>query len=233
MSLLSCDNLSLSYDGKTVLSAVSFAVEKGQWLCIVGENGSGKSTLCKALLRLKAPDSGTITYAPELRRGGVGYLPQQTVLRGDFPATVQEIVLSGCQFRRVLPFYSRAQVSLARAQCARLGVLSLAHRPFAALSGGQRQRVLLARALCATQTLLVLDEPVAGLDPLVTHELYHLIRSLNREGLTVIMVSHDVRAAVGFASLILHLKNEPLFFGTAEEYRKSALGSAFLEGRHV
>ena len=228
MAILTCENASFSYDGRTVLEGVDFALNAGDYLCVVGENGSGKSTLVKGLLGLKAPDGGSIVFGEGLKSTEIGYLPQQTAVQKDFPATVREIVLSGCQGRAgKRPFYNRAEKELARQNMERMGIASLSRACYRELSGGQQQRVLLARALCATQKLLLMDEPVSGLDPLVTSEMYELIRRLNREGVTIIMVSHDIVAAVRYASHILHVGSEN-FFGTVGEYRESALAKRFL-----
>ena len=229
MALLTCSELALGYDGHPVLSGVSFTVQAGNYLCIVGENGSGKTTLMKTILGLQKPLRGTITFGDGLRQNEIGYLPQQTAVQKDFPATVQEIVLSGCQAHTGgRPFYSREEKSLAESNMARMELLPLRKRCYRELSGGQQQRVLLARALCATRKLLVLDEPVAGLDPHVTAEMYDLIRKLNREeGITVIMISHDIAAAVREASHILHA-GQDLFFGTTEEYLRSDMAALFL-----
>ncbi len=231
MALITCQNVSLSYESAVVLSDLSFSVNAGDYLCIVGENGSGKSTLIKALLSLKSVQKGSILIGDGLKRNEIGYLPQQTSAQKDFPASVWEVVLSGCLNKQGLrPFHARAEKNLAAANLERLGITALKHHSYRELSGGQQQRVLLARALCATEKLLLLDEPVAGLDPLVTQELYHLIQALNQDGLTVIMVSHDISAAVKYASHILHLHNEPLFFGTTQDYAKSDAGRRFLGG---
>lgn len=232
MALLSCNDLVLGYEGKTVLSGVNFAVEPGMYLCIVGENGSGKSTLTKALLGAKAPMSGSITFGEGLRQNEIGYLPQQTQVQKDFPASVEEIVLSGRlnQLGKRL-FYNKADRQTVQENMKLLGIEGMRHACYQELSGGQQQRVLLARALCATSRLLVLDEPAAGLDPVVTAGLYALIRQLNQvQQLTVVMVSHDVRTAVKNASHVLHLGRRQLFFGTAQEYEESSLGNAFLGG---
>ena len=228
MAQLTCSGLVLGYEGHIVLSGLDFSVDAGDYLCIVGENGSGKSTLMKTVLGLIKPAGGTITWGEGLRENEIGYLPQQTAVQKDFPATVREIVLSGCQGRAgKRPFYNRAEKELARQNMERMGIASLSRACYRELSGGQQQRVLLARALCATQKLLLMDEPVSGLDPLVTSEMYELIRRLNREGVTIIMVSHDIVAAVRYASHILHVGSEN-FFGTVGEYRESALAKRFL-----
>ncbi len=229
MALLTCKDLTLGYDGHPVLSGVCFDVQAGDYLCVVGENGSGKTTLMKTILGLQKPLSGTIAFGEGLRQNEIGYLPQQTSVQKDFPATVWEIVLSGCQARAGRrPFYSRKEKELARMNMERMELIPLAKRCYRELSGGQQQRVLLARALCATQKLLVLDEPVAGLDPHVTAEMYALIRSLNRnDGITVIMISHDLTVAVQEASHILHA-GQQVFFGTRAAYLKSDHAAHFL-----
>ena len=197
-------------------------------LCIIGENGSGKTTLMRTLLGLREPLAGRVTFGGGLRRNEIGYLPQQTAAQKDFPASVREIVLSGCQARCGLrPYYTREEKRTADENMERMGVSDLAGRCFRELSGGQQQRVLLARALCASRRVLLLDEPVSGLDPVVTAEMYGLVSRLNREGLTILMISHDVGAALRDATHILHIGNT-VFFGTKEAYAASAEGRLFL-----
>ena len=228
MALLTVQDLSLGYDARVIAQDLSFRVNAGDYLCIVGENGSGKTTLMKTLLRLQPPLGGRIETGDGLKQNEIGYLPQQTLVQRDFPASVREIVLSGCQGRCGLrPFYSAEDRRLAEETMAQMGVADLANRCYRELSGGQQQRVLLARALCATRKLLLLDEPVSGLDPKVTSEMYELIASLNREGVTVIMISHDIAAALRYASHILHIGAE-VFFGTKEDYLRSDVGKLFL-----
>lgn len=230
MAILTCRDLSLGYEGKKVVEGLTFTVESGEYLCIVGENGSGKSTLMKTILRLKAPLSGQISTGDGLKQTEIGYLPQQTVVQKDFPASVREIVLSGCLNRcGFRPYYSREEKALAEMNMGKMGIASLAKRCYRELSGGQQQRVLLARALCATRKLLLLDEPVAGLDPKVTAEMYALIEKLNRdEGITVVMISHDIAAATRYASHILHISSKPLFYGTTADYLQTPIGKAFV-----
>ena len=225
-----CNNIVLGYENHIVSQNISFSVARGEYLCIVGENGAGKSTLMKAILGLHSPVSGQLSFGDGLKQNEIGYLPQQTSLQRDFPASVQEVVLSGCLNRCGLrPFYNRAERELARSRMERLGVLPLRNRCYRELSGGQQQRVLLARALCATRRLLLLDEPVSGLDPAATADMYAIIRRLNREdGITIVMISHDISSAVREADHILHLSHRPLFFGTTEEYLKSDVAKAFL-----
>ncbi len=228
MARITCRDLCLAYEGKTAVKDLSFEVFSGDYLCIVGENGSGKSTLIKALLGLKKPRSGTISYGDGLLRKEIGYLPQQTPAQKDFPASVREVVLSGC---RATPFFTPSEKRRAEENMEKLGLTELRKACYRDLSGGQQQRVLLARALCATRKLLLLDEPVTGLDPTVSAELYRIIRELNDEGVTIIMVSHDVDCAIERAKTILHLKTVPLFWGKAEDYRRSEIGRSFMEGR--
>lgn len=228
MALLTARDLTLGYDARVILEHLSFSVDAGDYLCIVGENGSGKSTLMKTLLGLQPPLAGEMQTGDGLRRNEIGYLPQQTSVQRDFPASVREIVRSGCQGRSSLrPFYSRAECRLAEENMERMGISELAGRCYRELSGGQQQRVLLARALCATRRLLLLDEPVTGLDPKATAELYQLISDLNREGVTILMVSHDIAAAVRSASHILHI-GDTVFFGPTADYLESELSRAFL-----
>ncbi|MBR0376326.1 MAG: metal ABC transporter ATP-binding protein [Firmicutes bacterium] len=228
MALITVRELSLGYDSHSIIEGLSFAVNAGDYLCIVGENGSGKTTLMKTLLRLQEPRGGQIMFGDGLRNNEIGYLPQQTVVQKDFPASVREIVLSGCQGRCGLrPFYNREEKELAAKNMERMGIAFLANRCYRELSGGQQQRVLLARALCATRKLLLLDEPVSGLDPMVTAEMYSLIAQLNEEGITVIMISHDVDAAIRYATHILHIGGD-VFFGTKDEYLQSEAGKLFL-----
>ena len=219
MAQLTCQNLCVGYDGKSVLQDLSFQVFAGDYLCIVGENGSGKSTLMKTILGLQPPISGRILTGDGLRKNEIGYLPQQTQVQKDFPASVREIVLSGCQGRcGSRPFYNREEKKLAADAMEKMQVAPLAKRCYRTLSGGQQQRVLLARALCATQKMLLLDEPVSGLDPKVTAEMYTLIQKLNYEdGITVVMISHDLNAALQYASHILHI-GDTVFFGTKAAY---------------
>ncbi|MCR4946732.1 MAG: metal ABC transporter ATP-binding protein [Lachnospiraceae bacterium] len=228
MALVTIQNLSLGYDSQVFVENLDFSVNAGDYLCIVGENGSGKTTLMKTLLGLQEPVSGQILIGDGLRKNEIGYLPQQTIVQKDFPASVREIVLSGCQGRCGLrPFYSKEEKQLAETNMERMGISHLKNRCYRELSGGQQQRVLLARALCATQKVLLLDEPVAGLDPKVTQEMYDLIRDLNREGITIIMISHDIAAAVRFSSHILHI-GASVFYGTCKEYLESDAGKLFL-----
>lgn len=232
VAILTCENVSLGYEGEITLSDVNFSLNGGEYLCIVGENGAGKSTLVKGLLKLKKPLSGRILTGDGLKQNEIGYLPQQTNAQKDFPASVYEVVLSG-RLNRLSwkPFYTREDKKAALEKMELMGIRELKRHCYQDLSGGQQQRVLLARALCATGKLLLLDEPVAGLDPVVTAELYELIAGINKEyGITIIMVSHDIHAAMRYASHILHLSNTQLFFGTTEDYRKDEEGKRFLGG---
>jgi len=227
MPQLTCRNLTLGYEGKTVVSGLSFAVNSGDYLCIVGENGSGKSTLMKALLRLKAPVSGQIETGDGLIASEIGYLPQQTAVQKDFPASVREVVRSGCLNRcGMRPFYSKEEKLMAEGTMEKLGIASLAKRCYRELSGGQQQRTLLARALCATRKILLLDEPVAGLDPAAAADMYAMIEKLNSGGVTIIMISHDISASVKYASHILHLETQT-FFGTVAENLNSEAGRSY------
>ena len=226
-TLLSCRDVSLGYEGHTVWEHLTFSVHSGEYLCIVGENGSGKSTLLKSLLGLLPPLKGVIRRSDTA--GAVGYLPQQTQAQRDFPATVSEVVLSGflsARGRRF--FYSTAEKSQALMHMGKLGILELKDRCYRELSGGQQQRVLLSRALCAAGELLILDEPVTGLDPEAAHDMYHTLEYLNRtEGIAIVMVTHDLQNALKYATHILHAGHKGWFFGTAAEYLASPYGKKF------
>jgi len=236
MPQLSCQNLTLGYERNVVLSDVSFDVCQGDYLCIVGENGSGKSTLMKAILRLIAPLSGQISLGDGLEKDEIGYMPQQTAAQKDFPASVHEVVLSGCLNRSGLrPFYNKTEKQMAHHNMQQLGIYDLSKRCYRELSGGQQQRVLLARALCATQKILLLDEPAAGLDPNASAEMYNIISHINSGGTTIVIISHDIAASVKHASHILHVgQRSILFFGTTDDYIKSDIGSIYgnRETRH-
>ena len=232
MAQLTCQNLCAGYDGRPVLQDLSFELLAGDYLCIVGENGSGKSTLMKTILGLQAPISGRILTGDGLRKNEIGYLPQQTAAQKDFPASVWEVVLSGRQNHpHFPPFYTKADKEDALRNMELLDLLPLKKRCYRDLSGGQQQRVLLARALCATKKLLLLDEPVTGLDPVMTNEMYQLIRRINREqNVTIIMVSHDIRNILPDATHILQLDQKQVFFGPMDEYLKTEAGKQFLGG---
>ena len=227
MPQIVCENASLGYDGKPIVTGLSFTVNAGDYLCIVGENGSGKSTLMKTILNLTPPLAGSI-HMEGLKPTQIGYLPQQTQVQRDFPASVLEIVLSGFQGQRGWrPFYTKEEKAAASANLKKLGLAGFERRCYRELSGGQQQRVLLARALCATQKCLLLDEPISGLDPKATAQMYEIIEQLHREGITIIMISHDVGVALADATHILHI-GKHLFFGTKESYLHSGIGQAFL-----
>ena len=228
MAQIICKNLTLGYENRAIQENLNFSINTGDYLCIVGENGSGKSTLMKTLLHLQPPISGTIELGDGLRKNEIGYLPQQTLVQRDFPASVKEIVLSGCQGRcGWRPFYNKEDKEIARKAMEKMMIQDLQDRCYRELSGGQQQRVLLARALCAAQKILLLDEPVSGLDPKVTAEMYQLIQDLNKkDGITIIMISHDIEAAVRYATHILHI-GEHCFFGTKKQYLESSLGRHF------
>lgn len=219
-TLIEIDSLSLSYEGTTVIDKLSFNVSQGDYLCVIGENGSGKSTLMNAILGLKK-QSGGKTLFHDIKRTQIGVLPQQSPIEKDFPALVSEVVISGCLNRCSKgPFLSKEAKNIAFDSMEKLGITSLASRPYRDLSGGQQQRVMIARALCAAQKMLVLDEPVSGLDAKSTSDIYSLIQDLNRKnGMTVIMVTHDVTSALKYASHILRINKDSIFFGTTDEYK--------------
>lgn len=227
---LQCSDVSLGYEGKVIMEHLNFTVNQGDYLYIVGENGAGKSTLMKTVLGLRSPLAGTISFSEGLKQTEIGYLPQQTLVQRDFPASVSEVVMSGLLNKRGnRPFYNKEEKKRANQMMERLEILDLKKKCYRDLSGGQQQRVLLCRALCATEKMLLLDEPVAGLDPMITAQMYEVIADLNKEGITVIMISHDMNAACLYADHILHIAHRPLFFGTKEDYLNTEIGHAFTE----
>lgn len=228
MPLINCTDLKMGYQGDVVFEKLTFSVNCGDYLCIVGENGSGKTTLMKGLLGLITPINGKIEYGDGLKQRRIGYLPQQNNIPRDFPGSVFEVVLSGTLNRGFSPMYSKQQKALALENMEKTGISHLKKKCYRDLSGGQQQRVLLSRALCATGKLLILDEPITGLDPLASQDLYDLVYKLNKNGITVIMVSHDVTASVKHASHILHLSADGYFYGTTHQYIHSKVGEKFM-----
>ena len=227
--LIDCRDAALGYEGRPIWEHLTFQVRRGDYLCIVGDNGSGKSTLLKSMLGLLRPLSGEIRLDESLRRGAIGYLPQQTRAQKDFPATVSEVVLSGFLSARGWKFfYTPAQKSQALQHMGKLGILELKDKCYRELSGGQQQRVLLARALCAAGELLILDEPVTGLDPAAAQDLYRTLAYLNKtEGIAIVMVTHDMENALRCAGHILYVGHGNHFFGTVQEYLASPAGRRF------
>lgn len=226
MALITLENVTIAFEGVVAVQDVNLTIERGDYLVIVGENGSGKSTLIRAILGLVRPQKGRVVYGDGLRRNQIGYLPQQTESQRDFPASVEEVVLSGCVNRMGRrPFYSAAQRRLAEEKMHLLDVERFRKKSYRTLSGGQQQRVLLARALCATDCILLLDEPVTGLDPETTEELYSIIRDLNRKhGVTIAMVSHDLQGAMRDAGKVLVMNRGADYFGSTEGYWKRLEG---------
>ncbi len=225
-----CRSLSVGYDGNAVTENIDFTVNEGDYLCILGENGAGKSTLMKTLLGLCPVLDGKMEFCGDTKRNMIGYLPQQTPVQKDFPASVKEIVQSGCLNRcGMRPFFNKDEKKLCEDAMKKLGITDLSKRCYRELSGGQQQRVLLARALCAARKLLILDEPVTGLDPKASREMYELIKQLNQnDKVTIIMISHDLNA-VKYATHILQINKTKHFFGTKEEYLESDAGKMFLK----
>ncbi|MBR2043782.1 MAG: metal ABC transporter ATP-binding protein [Clostridia bacterium] len=232
MSLIKCENLKIGYNDKTVLSDLNFEINENDYLYIIGENGSGKSTLIKSILKLQKPLDGKIEYCPNLKANEIGYLPQQSSIQRDFPAGVEEIVLSGSINRMGFrPFYTAKHRKKARHNMELMRIEDIKNESYQSLSGGQQQRVLLARALTASSKALLLDEPVTGLDPIAASDMYSLIETINKEyRIAVIMVSHDINAAFKYATHILHLSSSGVFFGTKDEYRNSEFHKRFYGG---
>lgn len=230
MALMALKAVTVAFEGMVAIHSVSFSVERGDYLVVLGENGSGKSTLMRAMLGLVKPRSGIISYGDGLSRDKIGYLPQQTAAQRDFPASVEEVVMSGCANRLGRRFfYNRIDRERAAQSMAMLDITRFRGRSYRTLSGGQQQRVLLARALCATDKLLILDEPVTGLDPAATDELYAIIRELNQtRGVAIIMVSHDLRGALQDAKHVIVMDRGLDFYGNVDEYASKYLDKAVI-----
>lgn len=234
MSIIECKNVTLSYDGLVAVSDLSFSVEKSDYLCIIGDNGTGKTTLMRAILGLKKLSGGSIEFN-ELQRNRIGYLAQQTETQKEFPASVKEVVLSGCLNQKTLwPFYTHSDMVKMNQALATLNISNLKDKCYRELSGGQQQRVLLARAVCAAQSVLVLDEPTTGLDPKMTTEFFSLVKKMNQSlGMTIIMVTHDTHCAVKYSKHILYLRKDGFFFGSTDEFLHSPEGKSYIGGhRH-
>lgn len=234
MKILECKKLNIGYNNKSVCKDISFSVESGDYICIMGENGSGKSTLIKTILGLITPISGKINLDQDYKKSDIGYVPQQTDFQKDFPASVNEVIMSGFASKMGLrPFYNKAEKAKANKVMEYLNITDLAKKSYRDLSGGQQQRVLLARAICATDSLLIMDEPTNGLDARTMKKFYDLISDLNSNGMTIIMVSHSIDNVLKYASKILYLKDTLVFSGSAEEFKSSELTVGYkIEGEN-
>ncbi|MBS5794348.1 MAG: metal ABC transporter ATP-binding protein [Lachnospirales bacterium] len=232
MELITSNNLTFSYDNKVVVEKINFKINKGDYVCIIGENGAGKSTLIKGLLKLKKPSSGQLIFENNLKSNEIGYLPQQNNYQKDFPATVKEVVFSGYLNKLGLkPFYSKNDKDIIYDNMKKMNIFDIRKKCFRDLSGGQQQRVLLARALCSTSKVILLDEPTVGLDPIVTKEFYDIVDKINKElKITIIMVSHDIKYAIKYASHILHIQKKQLFFGKTKDYLDDKICKTFING---
>ncbi len=232
MELITSNNLTFSYDNKVVVEKINFKINKGDYVCIIGENGAGKSTLIKGLLKLKKPSSGQLIFENNLKPNEIGYLPQQNNYQKDFPATVKEVVFSGYLNKLGLkPFYSKNDKDIIYDNMKKMNIFDIRKKCFRDLSGGQQQRVLLARALCSTSKVILLDEPTVGLDPIVTKEFYDIVDKINKElKITIIMVSHDIKYAIKYASHILHIQKKQLFFGKTKDYLDDKICKTFING---
>ena len=234
MALIKCENVSIGYEGQTIVRDLNFEIGQGDDLCIVGENGSGKSTLVKSLLGLKAVDSGKIEFGDGLKQKEIGYLPQQNDFQKDFPASVYEVVLSGrLNSRGFRPFYTATDKAEAAEKMEMLGITDLRGQCFRDLSGGQKQRVLLARALCATKKLLLLDEPVSGIDQNGMELFFKTMDYLKKHyDLAIILISHDLDYVARYADHVVLLDKTVLRQGTVKEvYESSEFERIFSAGK--
>lgn len=220
MNLINIKNLTFRYesrDDEDTLKNVSLSVNEGDFLCIVGENGSGKSTLIKCIVGLNKVPEGKITLKEKL-----GYLPQKTEIQANFPASIEEVVLSGTISNNIKKiWYTKQDKEKANEIMKELDIYTIRKRCFRDLSGGQQQRVLIARAMCATNNLIVLDEPTNGLDPSIARKIYSTLKALNKKrNLTIVMVSHDVERAVKYATRVIEIeKGIVTFDGLPDRYK--------------
>lgn len=220
MDLIKVEGLSFSYPSrKHTLTDINFNVEQGTFTCIVGENGSGKSTLLKCILGLNKGYSGKI-----IKEKKIGYLPQKTEIQSNFPASIEEVVMSGTISRHIKSiFYKKDDKQKANEIMAELGIYQIRKKSFAELSGGQQQRVLIARAMCATEKIIILDEPTNGLDPSIALQIYKMLDELKKKNnLTILIVSHDIDRALKFADKVIEIENGKVKFnGNTTDYIKA------------
>lgn len=221
MNIININNLSLGYNNIPVIQNLNVKINDGDFVCIVGSNGVGKSTLIKGILGLLKPISGSIELN-NIKKNFIGYMPQETKVDSNFPASVYEIVLSGTLNKVGLkPSYSKELKKIADDNLKLLDIYSLKDKCFNELSGGQRQRVLLARSLCSTSKILILDEPSNNLDYNSKKNLYKILQYLNEEKtMTIIMVTHDLDHNNLIGNKILSLQKGNYFYGNTNDFVK-------------
>ncbi len=212
--IIKAENLAIGYDKCPVAEHINFKINRGDYVCIIGENGAGKSTLVKTILGLIPPVGGSLEASDDI---SIGYLPQQTTLQKDFPATVKEIVMTGLLPGKKGFFYTKKDKETAMEKLSVMGIEDLAGKNFKNLSGGQQQKVLMARALCISGDAMLLDEPVTGLDPNATDDLYEMVKKLHKKGIAIIMVSHDRNAITRDSDHIMYI-GDTFFYGTNKEF---------------
>ena len=218
MVLLEVENISVSYSNHTALENISFKIEEGEYVCLVGENGSGKSTLVKAIVGLLKPDNGKINLNISLDE--VSYLSQTNLKDLNFPATAKEIIMSGVQKHGKLPFYTKEDKENYKKIIKDLKIEDIQYRRIGDLSGGQKQRVLIARALIRRPKLLILDEPTTGLDYNITKELYKILEEQNKEkNTTIIMATHDLDEIENVKPRIICLARKLKYDGNIEGWK--------------
>lgn len=227
-AILTCSGIAIGHEGRAVCRNINFTLNSGECLCIVGGSGSGRSTLLRVMMNNEPPMEGTVTYENGVTKNDIGCLPQIRDARMN--SVVRDVVLAGCLNRRRLPFFTKQDKQIVSERLHLVGIADIERRRFSELSGGMQQKVLLARALCAATKLLLLDDPVHGLDKNSAGEMYELIETICMAGMPVVMVSDDVDAVLRLATHILHLSDEPLFYGTKEDYLRTYEGKMFEAG---
>ena len=222
MSIIKIENMSFGYTNSyETLSNINMEINEGEFVTIIGENGSGKSSLIKCILGLNKVQKGKITV-----KNRIGYLPQMTEIQNNFPATIEEIVLSGTIPQNIKKiFYTKEDKKKAEETMKKLNLYDMRKKCFYELSGGQRQRVLIARALCSTDQVLLLDEPVNGLDPKIVTGIYEMLYNLNKnQGLTIIMVSHDIDRSIQYSTRVIEIENGKIVKDiNAKDYKKEGI----------
>lgn len=233
--ILSVKDLNFNYGKIKILKDINFELDKGDYLGIIGANGSGKTTLIKVLLGLLQPSSGTVVYHQNiLEDNALGYVPQKTF--GDhqnFPATVKEIVRTGLLANKgFLKQYNDEDNKKVVEILNRLNLCDLKNRKINKLSGGQQQRVLLARSLVSNPRVLILDEPTSALDPEVREDFYQLLETVNKSGVTIILISHDLQSIEPYLNKVLLLDRKILFFGNPKDFNKTVSAKSYLGHIH-
>ncbi len=235
---LQVDHLNVNYDKSSVLSDVSFSIPKGSLVGILGPNGAGKSSLLKALLEIVKPVSGEVSFwgsSYKKKRRSIGYVPQRSLIDWDFPVSVLDVVLMGSYIRRGL--FKRVTLQdkvLAEKALGEVGLGTLAHRQISELSGGQQQKVFIARALLQQSEMYLMDEPFAGVDMATEKLLIHVLKDLQKQGKTTLVVHHDLASVRSYFDYVILLNHKLIAAGpVAQVFNKENLSKAYSGLSHL